>query len=69
MQFDDFQADPIAEVRRIYARFGFELSAPAETAMRDWIARNRKGRHGAHAYSAQDYGLSEAEIERRFEQR
>ncbi|MEZ4281899.1 MAG: sulfotransferase [Myxococcota bacterium] len=69
MQFDDFQADPLAEVRRIYDRFGFELSGEAEAAMRAWLAANRKGRHGAHAYSAQDFGLSESEIEQRFRQR
>lgn len=69
MQFDDFQADPIAEVRRIDERFGFELSATAEAQMRRWLAENRQGRHGVHAYSARDYGLTEAEIERRFSRR
>jgi hypothetical protein len=69
MLFDDFQADPVAEVRRIYDRFGFALSVAAESAMRAWLAENRKGRHGAHAYAAEDYGLSESEIERRFEHR
>ena len=69
MLFDEFQADPLAEVRRIYDRFGFGLSAEAETAMRAWLVANRKGRHGAHAYSAQDFGLSEHEIEQRFRER
>lgn len=69
MQFDDFQRDPLAEVRRIYERFGLALTPEAEVAMRGWIERNRKGRHGAHAYSAEAFGLSEAEIERRFAQR
>lgn len=69
MQFDDFQADPLAEVRRIYDRFDFELSADAETAMRAWLVANRKGRHGAHAYSAREFGLSEREIEQRFRER
>ncbi len=67
MQFDDFQTDPVLEVRRIYERFGIELSRDADAAMRGWVAENRKGRHGAHAYSAQEYGLSEEEIGRAFE--
>ena len=66
MEFDDFQADPMREVRRIYDRFGIGLSTEAELAMRAWIAENRKGKHGAHAYSAEEYGLSEEEIGRRF---
>jgi hypothetical protein len=59
MEFDVFQRDPMAEVRRIYDRFGFELSQEADAAMRAWLETNRKGRHGEHAYSAEEYGLSE----------
>jgi len=66
MEFDEFQADPIAEVRRIYARFGFALSDASEAAMRAWLAANRKGRHGEHAYSAAEYGLSEDVIRQAF---
>ncbi len=66
MEFDDFQAHPMREVRRIYDRFGIVLSTAADSAMRAWIAENRKGKHGAHAYSAEEYGLSEEEIGRRF---
>lgn len=66
MEFDDFQADPIAEVRRIYDRFGLALASGSESAMRRWLAANRKGRHGEHAYSAEEYGLSEAVIRAAF---
>lgn len=62
MEFDDFQRDPIAEVRRIYERFAFALSAEAEAAMRAWLAANRKGRHGEHSYAAEDYGLTPERI-------
>jgi len=66
MEFDDFQADPVAEVGRIYARFGLELSGEAGTAMRAWLAQNRKGRHGEHTYRAEDYGLSPERIRAAF---
>ncbi|MBK7948836.1 MAG: sulfotransferase [Deltaproteobacteria bacterium] len=66
MEFEDFQADPVAEVRRIHARFGLELSREAEAAMRSWLERNRKGRHGEHAYRAEDYGLSPERIRAAF---
>jgi Sulfotransferase family len=62
MSFEDFQADPMREVRRIHARFGFELDRPSEGGMRAWLDANRKGRHGEHAYTLEEYGLSEAMI-------
>ncbi|MEZ4331354.1 MAG: sulfotransferase [Myxococcota bacterium] len=66
MEFDAFQRDPVAEVRRIYERFGIALSEPAETAMRSWLAANRKGRHGDHSYAAEDYGLTPERIRAAF---
>ncbi|MFP6640784.1 MAG: sulfotransferase [Myxococcota bacterium] len=66
MDFDDFQSDPVAEVRRIYDRFDFELSREAETAMRQWHEANRRGRHGGHDYSPEEFGLSAEEIRAAF---
>jgi len=66
MAFDDFQSDPLAEVRRIYERFGFELSLEAETAMRGWRAANQRGRHGMHDYSPEEFGLTAEEIRAAF---
>jgi hypothetical protein len=66
MEFDDFQADPLREVRRIQARFGWELSRESEAAMHAWLAANRKGRHGEHTYSLAEYGLSETMIREAF---
>jgi len=31
-----------------------------------WAEENRRGQHGEHRYSAEEYGLSEALIEERF---
>lgn len=66
MAFDDFQRDPMGEVRRIYERFGLVLARESEAAMRAWLAANRKGRHGAHTYSAAEFGLTEAMIRAAF---
>lgn len=66
MEFDDFQRDPIAEVRRIYDRFGLPLPVGTETAMRAWLEANRKGRHGEHDYSAEEYGLTAERIRAAF---
>jgi hypothetical protein len=61
VQFGQLMADPLAVVRRIYAGASRELGAPAEHAMRGWLAENTRGRHGAHAYAARDFGIDLAE--------
>ena len=61
VQFGQLMADPFDLVRRIYAAAGRELDAPAEQAMRGWLTKNTRGRHGAHAYAARDFGIDLAE--------
>ncbi|MBY0398732.1 sulfotransferase [Myxococcota bacterium] len=67
MEFEDFQRDPLAEVGRIYARFGFDRAPEAKAAMGAWLEGNRKGRHGEHSYRAEDYGLSPERIRAAFD--
>ncbi len=66
LPFGELVADPVAAVQRMYAHFGFELSAEAERAMAAWHADNPQGKHGGHQYAAADFGLSEGEIAERF---
>ncbi len=61
VQFAELMADPFGVVRRLYGAAGRELSAEAEQAMRRWQAEHRRGRHGAHSYAAQDFGIDPAE--------
>ena len=60
VQFAELMADPFGEVKRIYAAAGRAWSADAEQAMRRWRAEHRRGRHGAHRYLAQDFGIDPA---------
>jgi NAD(P)-dependent dehydrogenase (short-subunit alcohol dehydrogenase family) len=62
----DLVADPIAQVRRIYAHAGRELTPPALAAMERVVARDTQHRYGRHAYSARDFGLSPARVEETF---
>ena len=57
LQFRDFIADPIAEVRRIYDKFELELSPEVESAMRDYVANNPSDRDGKHNHRFADTGL------------
>jgi hypothetical protein len=64
--FGDLVTDPVSAVERAYARLGLPFTEGARAAMAAWAAANPKGRHGAHRYRTEDYGLDAAEIRRRF---
>ncbi len=66
MQFRELLADEIAMVRRIYAHFGRELSAEAESRMRRFLAENPRDKHGRHRYTLADAGLDVATERRRY---
>lgn len=66
LDFRDIDADPFGAVQRIYAHFGFEPTADADRAMRRHCAENPRGKHGAHAYSAEEFGLDAGRIRERF---
>ena len=59
-------ADPIGEMRKVYAKFGDPLTTEAETAMRAMLAANPQGKHGKHEYRLEDYGLSRGEVYEHF---
>lgn len=61
----DFHADPIAIVRHIYTHFGIDLADDTVAAMKEWLAANPAGKHGAHNYRIEDYGVTEQEIRAR----
>jgi hypothetical protein len=51
VRYKDFVADPVGTIAGYYAFAGRELAAPAEAAMRAYLANNRGDRHGKFAYS------------------
>lgn len=65
VRFEDLLADPFAEVGRVYADLGADVSEPALAAMQDWLAR-RPRETGRPDYRAETYGLSDAQIDERF---
>jgi hypothetical protein len=67
VEYDDFTADPIGMVRRIYEAFGLDWTTEVEAAVTTIDAESRQqGRGPAHRYSLTDYGLTEAEVRARF---
>lgn len=64
--FEDFMADPIAAIEVIYRQWGDRLSPEAAANMHTHLAENPQDKHGSHRYSAQQFGLQEAQINERF---
>jgi len=66
LHFQELVKDPVGALRRMYEYFGFELSAEAERRMQIWHRENPQGKHGGHSYTAEQFGLSQAEMRERF---
>ncbi len=58
----EFIADPMGVLRRIYAFLDLELQPDVEQAMQEWTRVNRSGKHGNHVYTAEQFGLSTAQL-------
>ena len=66
LHFNEFVADPIGCVKRIYDRFGLSLSAEGERRMRQWHERTPEGKRGGTPHSMEDVGITRAETLARF---
>jgi hypothetical protein len=58
----DMVTDPKGAIRRVYDWLGFELTPAVEQSIVDWQESNRVGAHGIHNYTAEQFGLSAAQI-------
>ena len=63
---DDFVADSLGVLERIYDHFGTPLSEAARAALQAHVAANPKGKHGEHSYSLEAYGLDPDRVRARF---
>jgi hypothetical protein len=66
LHFEDYVADPVGSVKRIYEHFDQPLSDEGEQALVQWNRDNPQGKHGKHEYSARGTGLEEREITEAF---
>ncbi|HEU5309534.1 MAG TPA: sulfotransferase [Acidimicrobiia bacterium] len=58
----DFVADPMGVVRRVYDFLGYELTPTVEQTIADWTVENRSGAKGSHHYTAEQFGLTDAQL-------
>ncbi|MGP0031866.1 MAG: sulfotransferase family protein [Acidimicrobiales bacterium] len=61
-----FVSDPWGTVERIYGFLGLDLRPGVEGAFRVWLRTNRTGAHGTHRYTAEQFGLTDAQLRRDF---
>jgi hypothetical protein len=66
VRFDEFMADDVAMVRRIYDLADQPFTADVEAMMSAYMSEHPQGRHGRVDYHAEDVGLDRALLERRF---
>lgn len=64
VRFDEFMADDLAMVGRVYELAGQPLDDRARASMAAFMAAHPRGRHGAVAYDLGDFGLDAAERRR-----
>lgn len=66
VQYAALMRDPIGTMRQLYRHFDEALSPAAEAAMRAHLADNPQGKHGKHAYSLEEYGLTKQQVREHF---
>jgi hypothetical protein len=66
IHFTELVADPVGQAERIYSFFGLELSPNAKQRMTDFLKVNRHGQGPRTRYALDEFGLTEAQIERTF---
>jgi hypothetical protein len=64
--FTEFQADPVGEIRRLYAWLGDELTDDTVDRILAWRADNPKDKYGKHKYNGADFGITDVTLEQRF---
>ena len=62
LYYDDLLADPLAQMKKVYAWLGDEWTEAAQTGMLTWLKENPQGRFGAHQYSLAQWGFTKDEL-------
>ncbi|CAJ1583305.1 sulfotransferase [[Mycobacterium] wendilense] len=66
VRFDEFMADDLAMVQRVWDVAGYQPSAQSRAAVADYLAGHTRNRLGRIDYRAEDLGLDKDELRQRF---
>jgi len=66
--FDEFMADDLAMVERIYSRAGLPVTDQAQSELRRYIDNHPRGKHGQVTYNLrEDFGVEPKDLRARFD--
>jgi hypothetical protein len=63
LYYDDLVADPLAQMKKIYAWLGDAWTDATDTGMQGWLKANPQGRFGKHRYSLAQWGFTKQQLE------
>lgn len=63
LYYDDLVADPIVQMKKIYAWLGEPWTDATQTGMQTWLKENPQGRFGKHSYSLSQWGFTKQDLE------
>ena len=66
VHYNDLMADPVATVTGIYEHFGVPVTDETIRRVADFQRDNPQNKHGAHSYSAEQFGLDRDRLRSRF---
>jgi hypothetical protein len=66
VHFDEFMADDLAMVGRVYEVAGQALDDPARRAMLTFMSEHPRGRHGSVLYDLAEFGLDASALREAF---
>jgi hypothetical protein len=66
VHYGELVADPMAQVARIYAHAGLELTGDARARMQKWAVENERDRRPVHAYTLEEFGYTKEGLRRDF---
>ena len=68
VHFNEFMADDVGMVERIYAHIGLEMTAAAREQIESHLAAHPRGKYGEVSYDLRaDFGIEPADMRRRFD--
>jgi hypothetical protein len=66
VRYNTLLADPLGSVRSVYDHFGIVLTPEAQDAMQTFLDAQPQGKHGAHHYTLEEFGLRKDRIHEDF---
>jgi hypothetical protein len=66
VSYRDLVASPAGVVRRVHAFAGVTPATDVERSVARWLAQNPADKHGKHAYTLAEFGLTAGEVRERF---